>query len=347
MSFPSRPSFPTILARVQADFDSALGIVTSGTKRFLAFAKLLSRLSHRMHGVADEVSTDHHPLTATGEPLRMWGRVLGVPHQPAQAAQVTLNITVSAETILEEGQEFSRRDGSLYTLDNGAVLSIGTTPVTVTAVDTGADTNVESGETITLVGDFVNVTSIVASESETGTDAETDDEHRVRVLYRLRNPSHGGNGADYVRWATDVAGVGAAWAVPAPLGEVHVAIVTEDDSSAANLAPTSDLIGAVQNHIDARAPAHATVEVGSPTIVEVTVDLSISPDTPENRTAAQEAIVALYKAKRETNATIYQNVLDAVVANIPTIDTHTINSPTGDTVYSSFQLPFLSGVTFT
>ena len=47
-----------------------------------------------------------------------------------------------------------------------------------------------------------------------GTDTETDDQLRARILHRIQNPPMGGAQADYVTWALAVPGVTRAWAAP-------------------------------------------------------------------------------------------------------------------------------------
>ena len=47
-----------------------------------------------------------------------------------------------------------------------------------------------------------------------GTDAETDEQLRSRILQRIQNVPMGGSAADYVNWALAVPGVTRAWAAP-------------------------------------------------------------------------------------------------------------------------------------
>ena len=51
-----------------------------------------------------------------------------------------------------------------------------------------------------------------------GTDTETDDELRVRLLDRLSAPPMGGDAEDYVVWALSVPGVTRAWSAPNEMG---------------------------------------------------------------------------------------------------------------------------------
>jgi uncharacterized phage protein gp47/JayE len=63
-----------------------------------------------------------------------------------------------------------------------------------------------------------------------GTDQETDDELRLRVLTRIRQPPMGGDADDYVAWALAVPGVTRAWCSPLEMGigTVTVRVMCDD-----------------------------------------------------------------------------------------------------------------------
>jgi uncharacterized phage protein gp47/JayE len=51
-----------------------------------------------------------------------------------------------------------------------------------------------------------------------GTDTETDDQLRGRILKRIQNPPMGGDADDYEQWALAVPGVTRAWCAPLEMG---------------------------------------------------------------------------------------------------------------------------------
>ena len=62
-----------------------------------------------------------------------------------------------------------------------------------------------------------------------GTDAETDDQLRARILHRIQNPPMGGAQADYVTWALAVPGVTRAWAASEQgIGTMTVRFLMDD-----------------------------------------------------------------------------------------------------------------------
>jgi uncharacterized phage protein gp47/JayE len=96
--------------------------------------------------------------------------------------------------------------------DNGA-------PAPITALDPGSLGNLLPGTQLALVSSVAGVTNTATVVSlQGGTDQETDDELRARVLERIRNPPMGGDAEDYVNWALRVPGVTRAWSYPLEMG---------------------------------------------------------------------------------------------------------------------------------
>lgn len=122
--------------------------------------------------------------------------------------------------------------------------------VPVQRLATGAATNVAAQAIVLPVNQTVGVTGLANTAPTTGGfDLESDDAFRVRYLFFVRNPSAGGNIADYITWATSIAGVGAVSVVPLKwgAGTVEIAIVDE-----ALNAPAKTLIDQVQAYIAPR-----------------------------------------------------------------------------------------------
>lgn len=93
-----------------------------------------------------------------------------------------------------------------------------------------------------------------------GSEREDSESLRARVYAKLRNPTSGGNQYDYLIWATEVEGVGAAKVFPLAngAGTVKVVVIGADMKPAENA-----LIERVQEHIDGVRPIGATVTVVS------------------------------------------------------------------------------------
>jgi uncharacterized phage protein gp47/JayE len=89
----------------------------------------------------------------------------------------------------------------------------------IRAIDPGAAGNLETGTDLGIVNPPPNViNSAVVIELTGGTDTENDDDLRVRVLQRIRQPPQGGAAHDYIRWALAVPGCTRAWCTPNEMG---------------------------------------------------------------------------------------------------------------------------------
>jgi uncharacterized phage protein gp47/JayE len=108
---------------------------------------------------------------------------------------------------------------------------------------------------------------------------ESDSALLGRYLADLRAPEAGGNQSDYARWATQVAGVAAAWCLPLGngFGTVDVLVLADADLTGSEI-PDQDLLDAVHAYIHARNPAelHADdLRVMAPYVITQDVTMTI------------------------------------------------------------------------
>lgn len=113
-----------------------------------------------------------------------------------------------------------------------------------------------------LAIDYINgLTDAVLTETIIeGTDEESDDFLRERLMNKIRRPSTSGNAHDYYNWAIECSGVGAAKIFPLAYGPGTVKVVIADTNKT-EAEPA--LIKLVKNHIEELHPIGATVTVAS------------------------------------------------------------------------------------
>jgi uncharacterized phage protein gp47/JayE len=230
-------------------------------------------------------------------------------------------------------------DGALYvTTAAGVIGSDGTAEIAAQAYEAGASGNLASGTALTLTSAPSGVlSSAVVVEMLGGTDAETDGAFLARLLELLRTPPAGGNAADYKRWALEVDGVTQAWVYPLRrgIGTVDVAVASADGL------PGSDLLAAVQAHIDAVRPvAVKEFWAVSPTavLVEVTAQIRVVGVTLEQAQALIEADLAAYFADLEPGDTVYRSQLEAIITNATGVVDRVLTAPAAS-VATSTVLP--------
>jgi uncharacterized phage protein gp47/JayE len=162
--------------------------------------------------------------------------------------------------------------------------AIANTPLEIISGVTGDDQATAAVDSLGLLG---------------GADVEDDESFRARILFRKRNPPHGGAPADYVQWCGQIAGVSfdsgrptvfveRLWQGP---GTVRVFplmfdLYADGIPQAADLVRVADLLATVQ-------PAGAKVTVAAP--IAVPVNVTIAGLVP-NRTDVQEAALAELRA---------------------------------------------------
>jgi len=119
-----------------------------------------------------------------------------------------------------------------------------------------------------------------------GTDEETDDALRIRLLAKMQKPSTSGNANDYYNWTMSVSGVGATKIFPLANGSGTVKVViTSEDKTGADAA----LVKAVYDYIESVRPIGADVSVVSAIEKMVNVSAKVKLTAGTNLGTAQDA----------------------------------------------------------
>jgi uncharacterized phage protein gp47/JayE len=201
-----------------------------------------------------------------------------------------------------------------------------------------------------------------------GADLEDIESFRARILFRKRNPPHGGAPADYVMWAGEVAGVSfyldrptvfveRQWQGP---GTIRVFPLMYD--LYANGIPQSGDITRVQDFIETVAPAGAAVTVAAPSPISVDVTIAgLSPNTTDVQNAIlaelQDAFVRNTRPAGSDSAfgsmpylaspfSFSRSWIWQAVANATGEDRAIVTSPSVDIALASGQMAVLGNVTF-
>jgi uncharacterized phage protein gp47/JayE len=143
------------------------------------------------------------------------------------------------------------------TLQDITVYSTTTVIGPIRALDPGSFGNIPDLSTISIAPSIPNVSSVVTVQHlYGGTDQETDDELRARVLARIRQPPMGGDASDYENWALRVPGVTRAWAAPQEfgIGTVTIRFMMDDLRADNDGFPLPEDVAAVQAYIDTVRP---------------------------------------------------------------------------------------------
>lgn len=185
-----------------------------------------------------------------------------------------------------------------YQSIQAVTLGSGPTTVMLRALDAGSAGNLATGSTLSIFSATAGVSSQAVVLAMTGgADQETDDELRVRVLDRIREPPMGGDADDYVSWALSVAGVTRAWCSPLEMGmgTVTVRFMCDDLRASNGGFPNPSDVAAVQAFLDTVRPvAVKDIFVVAPTPQPISLAIrNLDNDSTSLRTAIAASIRAM------------------------------------------------------
>lgn len=303
--------------------------------------------------------------TAEGNYLDRHAYELGLSRRPAAPAYGTVTVTATAASAVASGARFSAASGQEYRALSGAAIGgAGTFDVSVVAMADGAAANAVGGTPLAAVSGFTGAgTLAVAAGGITGgSDVEGDESLRARILFRKRNPPHGGAPADYVGWAMEVSGVTRVFVERLHAGAGTVRVFFLMDELYADGIPPSGEVARVRDHLETVIPASAGLTVAAPVAVPVDVTVSgLSPDT----TAVREAIRAELKEMLLRRAivsgtdsthpampylaspfTLSRSWVSQAVSEAADEARHVLTAPASDLTFDPGEIPVLGDLNF-
>ena len=193
----------------------------------------------------------------------------------------------------------------------------------IRAVDAGSFGNLPDGTGLAMYPTIPGVSGTAfALDLTGGTDTETDDELRARILQRIQNPPMGGDAADYVAWALAVPGVTRAWsAVEQGIGTMTVRFMMDDLRADNDGFPLPQDVQAVAAYIDKMRPA--TVKdcfVAAP--IKQYLDLTIAalnPDTDDCKAEIEVQLKDMLFKLAAPGQTIYSAWISAAIMQAPSV----------------------------
>jgi len=227
-------------------------------------------------------------------PLVGWGRLIGVG-DPATAtsAELLADVTVENQTgTLTSGTQLINSDNGVTYLTIGAVaLNAPVVQITVRAASdqsggngSGVIGNLDPGAVLSFANPLANVArnATVTLQVVTGSDAESTEAYRQRVIDRFQKRPQGGAYADYEIWGEEPAGILNVYPYTSDCpGQVDVYVeATPESSGSPDGIPTNAQLQEVLDSIEmnqagraTRRPANALANTFPITRVLFTVDV--------------------------------------------------------------------------
>lgn len=249
--------------------------------------------------------------------------------KPATFANGTVNVSGINGSFVPVGSQLSGNADIAYeTLE---LVTVGTVPapVKVRAIDPGVAGNLEAGSVLTFVSAIVGIdaqATVVVMHG--GTDPETDDELRERVLARIQKPPMGGDADDYVAWALEVPGVTRAWCYPLEMGigTVTVRFMCDELRADQDGFPTADDVARVEAHLAGKRPvAVKDFFVVAPIRQELSFEIvELALDNEATRAAIEASVKEMLIERAEPGQTIYASWIGEAVSQAVGEDYHTL-----------------------
>ena len=243
----------------------------------------------------------------------------------ATLAAGTVTLTGVAGTIVPQYMQLARTAGagqsvSYETLQQITLAGEVPNPVTIRALQTGTIGNADAGTLMEPINPPQGLDgSATVVQLYGGTDDETDDELRARVLKRIREPPMGGDAYDYEQWALAVPGVTRAWSFPQEMGvgTMTLRFMMDDLRRDYGGFPQPDDVAAVAEYIDTVRPV--TVKdmfVVAPIPYPVNIRISyLDIDNMSTHGAIEASLLAEFYNRQKPGTTWFRAWSDQGIMN--------------------------------
>jgi uncharacterized phage protein gp47/JayE len=288
----TRPTLPELISRVEGDIKAGLSLTTLLRRSFLkVLARVLAGLAHLLFGFIQFIERQAFPDTAEAEFLLRWAAIWGITQNPATFAELTLDVTGAASTIIPINTVYRRVDGKEYTVQVAVTLTGSGDTISLLASEEGAESNADIGDVISILSPIAGLDSeaTVSAIDVQAENLESIESVRERLLDRIRQRPSGGSANDYLQWAREVPGITRAWVGPQALGPgtVVVYVVSDDEDP---ITPIPAKITEVFDYIEELRPVTASLSVVAPVLLPMDLTIALKPNNATVRAEVEAEI---------------------------------------------------------
>jgi uncharacterized phage protein gp47/JayE len=219
----------------------------------------------------------------------------------ATASSGTVTFTGVAGIVVPAGTELVSPDGVFFQTLEFITLTDQPTEVAVRALNPGAAGNQPVGTALAMTTPATGVDSaVLVVDLRGGTEIESDEQLRARILARIRQPPMGGCAYDYEQWAMSIPSVTRAWCAPREMGMGCVTVRFMCDALRADTAgfPIQEDIDVVRNYLDTVRPvAVRDFFVESPVPEPIDFSLTLTQDSLALRAQVEDSVAAMIQEK--------------------------------------------------
>lgn len=346
-----RSSLADLRAQSRANIRSRLSLGPLLARSVLGvLADTVAAAVHHLYGFLDFIAKQALPDTAEAADLdrhaELW---LDSARTAAAFAAGSVSINATIGTSIPAGTRWKRGDGELYELVGiGVVTTTDPQILPIQAVTAGLSGNADDLTALTVASPVSGLQAAATASGALvgGTDRESDDALRSRVLTRMRLVPQGGAEADYILWSLSIATVTRAWVVPEHDGGGTVLIYIATDDAAGAPIPAAGTVTAVQAYIDTVRPVTADPTVAAPTAAPMDPNITLTPDTPEVRAAVELSMNDYLRRESAPGGTLFLSQIREAISVAAGETNHVLVSPAADVTHTAAQLATLGTVTW-
>ena len=343
----------TIYERMRAAFAEETGFVPNEGCDMMVRLYALAAEVQSLLAQADWVLDQSFPQTAQGKYLDYHAETRALTRLPAAKAAGVLRFSAPSAAVtdyeIEAGSVAMTTGGVRFETTEKATLQKGETYVDVPAraVEAGANGNAIAGAVHVMAVYPVGITRCENPEAFSGgSDEESDEKLRERVLESYRRLPNGANAAFYEQEALRFPNVAAAKAVGRArgIGTVDVYVSTHGG------APEEELLGEISAALQKKREIAVDVAVRVPTEKSIDVEAELEAEQGwtmrEITDAAQEALQAYFTGER-LGEPVYRAKLASILYSVPGVKNYHLLAPAADVPAGATELPVLGKVTLT
>lgn len=303
-----------------------------------SFLDVLARIvGAQVHGVFGHLAyhvNQPFPQLAASEWLRRSAELYGVGEVPPEYARGNVTLTGTNGIVVPQDTSLRRVDGREYLTTAQVVITAGEALTPVIAVEAGSEGNAAAGVVLKLTSSQAGVNSEAEVDDDGltgGSDVETDDALRVRVLARIQKPPAGGTVYDYERQARLYPGVTDVFvhALQFGAGTVGVAPMFYDRDDPIPLLADVQAVQALVTAAGFR-PVCATVTTYALEAEEQDFTIELDPDEATVKGAVESELRDLFRREARPGGVLrISHIREAISRAAGEID-HVLTEPIAD-----------------
>ncbi len=345
----NRPTLASLTTQIENDIYTRFG----GSSRPVRFSvnKILARVIagavHLVYGYIDFCMKQIIVDTASSEYLERWALVWGLQRKSASKAEGFVIFTGKEGVKIPAFTQVQTSDHFLFqTLFDGLIKG-SVASLKIQALSPGTYGNMNGGISLNLVSPLANVQSKCTLDklgTYNGSNQESDDLLRTRILERIRNAPCAGNKKDYETWCLQISGITRAWCYPQYQGEGNVGLSFVRDNED-NIIPNTELLEEVFKNISDIMPCTATLKVFAPTPIAVDFLIKSSDVSQEARNIITDQLKFVFFNIAKPNSIIYISDILVALSSLKSITKVALIYPNQDIILDEISVGIVGKIT--